>query len=102
MSDILGEQTALTQARAIIAQIPSKELSKKVYKQLVQTIYDQQLKKFTKLNRNQRHIRCKELFKKPNRGGTGVAEPPALLSKRALHKVLNESQGNSQESREVV
>lgn len=89
MSDLIGEQTALTQARAIVAQIPPG-LSKKLYKELVQKIYDNQLKKFTKLNRAERHIRCKEITTLPNRGGTGVAEPPALLSQRALRKVLNE------------
>lgn len=92
MSDLIDERTALTQTRAIVAQIPGKTFGKKQYKELVRTIYEQQLKKHTKLNRMQRHNRCKDLFKMANRGATGVKDSPALLSEIALRQVLNEKQ----------
>ena len=95
MSDLIGERTALEQTRTIVAGIPAKNLPTAMYKKLVRTVYDQQLKKYTKLNRAERHIRCKELTKKPNRGETEVAKSPALLSQRALAMVLNEKPGET-------
>lgn len=61
MSDLLGEKTALEQTKLIISKIDAKELPKQTYRKLVLRIYDNQLKKFTSLNRRQRHQRMKNL-----------------------------------------
>ena len=68
MKDPLGEKTALEQTKIIIAQIDPAGMSKKIYKKLVLTIYAKQLKKWTNLNRFERHRRLKNLGMKPNRG----------------------------------
>ncbi len=95
MVDLLGEKTALEHTRKIISGIESKGMPKPMYKKLVLKIYDNQLKKWTKLNRSERHQRLHNLTIKSNRGQTEVKEPPALLSERALAKVLNEKPGDS-------
>jgi hypothetical protein len=61
MSDILGEKTALTQTKAILARIDMKGLSKAMRNDIIKRIYDNQLKKFTNYNRSQRHKCIKEL-----------------------------------------
>lgn len=96
MRDLLGEKTALDQTQKIIRQIDPAKLTKKLYKELVLKIYDNQLKKFTKYNRSERHKILKDLGSKANRGVTGVEKSPALLSQRALAKVLNENPRKNQ------
>lgn len=65
-SNLLGDKAALEQTRLIVAGIPSKEMPTKMYKKIVLKVYDNQLKKYTSLNRMQRHKRLKELFKVNN------------------------------------
>lgn len=65
MVDLLGEKTALEQTQLIIKEINPGTLSKTQYKLLVQKIYDNQLIKWSTLNRSERRVRVKNLFKGP-------------------------------------
>lgn len=66
MIDLLGEKTALEQTKLIVTQIDEAGLPKKLYKKLVLKVYDDQLKKFTNLNRTERHKRLRNLGIKPS------------------------------------
>lgn len=61
MNDLIGERAALQQTKIIINKIDAKGMDKKFYRKLVLKIYDNQLKKFTNLNRLERHRRLKNL-----------------------------------------
>lgn len=66
-TSLLGEKTALEQTKKILAHVDSG-LPKKLHRKLVLKIYDNQLKKYTNLNRSQRHQRLKNLGIKQNEG----------------------------------
>jgi len=61
MNDLICERSALQQTKIIINKIDAKGMDKKFYRKLVLKIYDNQLKKFTNLNRLERHRRLKNL-----------------------------------------
>lgn len=63
MKDLMGERAALEQTKKIIAEVDSK-LPKRVYKEIVQKIYSNQLKKFTRYNRITIRRMVKELSHK--------------------------------------
>lgn len=65
-ANLLGEKAALEQTRLIVKQVPAKSMPKKMYKKIVLQIYHNQLKKYTSLNRAERHKRLKELLKAKN------------------------------------
>lgn len=99
MKDLLGEKTALEQTQLIVAGIPKNSMPSKMYKKLVQTIYGNQLKKFTRYNRLQRHNLVKKLLsssvrridKTPDMGGS----TPLPRSKSASQQVSEKKQGET-------
>lgn len=89
MRDILGEKTAIDQTRAILRQVEPGSLPKKMHKDLVRKILDNQLKRFTNYNRLQRHKTIKDLLKKRTESEQKPFPAPPISKNKSNSKVLN-------------